>query len=95
MQLFLHTYLILLNAEGCAVGELNVIECRLEVFAFVAAEVAAFVVERHERHVILSVLAAHDAEGGVLEHFLPAFFGVAERTVGRFGFDAELPTGNP
>lgn len=60
------------NAEGCAVGELNVIECRLEVFAFVAAEVAAFVVERHERHVILSVLAAHDAEGGVLEHFLPA-----------------------
>ena len=89
MQLFLHTYLILLNAEGCAVGELDVIECGLEVFAFVAAEVAAFVVERHKGHVILTVLAAHDAEGGVLEHFLPAFFDVAEGAVGRLGLDAE------
>lgn len=77
------------DSEGCAVGELNIIECGLEVFAFVAAEVAAFVYERLERHVILSVLAAHDAERLVLLHFLPALLGVAERTVGRFGLDAE------
>ncbi len=76
------------DSEGCAVGELDVVEGSLEVFAFVAAEVAAFVVERHKRHVILAVLAAHDAEGSVLLHFLPAFLDVAEGTVGGFGFDA-------
>lgn len=76
------------DSEGCAVGELNIIECRLEAFAFVAAEVAAFVDERLERHVILSVLAAHYAEGSVLEHFLPALFDVMEGTVGKGGLDA-------
>lgn len=76
------------DSEGCAVGELNIIECGLEAFAFVAAEVAAFVVERLERHVILAVLADHDAEGSVLLRFLPAFLDVAEGTVGGFGFDA-------
>ena len=78
------------NAEGCAVGELDVIECGLEAFAFVAAEVAAFVVERLERHVILSVLAAHYAERLVLLHFPPALVCVMEWAVGRSGFDAEL-----
>lgn len=76
------------DSEGCAIGELDVIECGLEAFAFVAAEVAAFVVERHKRHVILAVLAAHDAEGSVLLHFLPAFLDVAEGTVGKGGLDA-------
>lgn len=83
------------DSEGCAVGELDIVDGGLEAFAFVAAGVAAFVDERHERHVILSVLAAHDAEGGVLLYLLPSFLGVAEGAVGRFGLDAELTTDKP
>lgn len=47
------------------------------------------------RSTVLGFIICYPSERYMLEHFLPAFFGVAERTVGRFGVDAELPTGNP
>lgn len=83
------------DSEGCAVGELDVIECGLEAFFSVAVEITNAIIERLESHVCLVVFATHNTEWLVFEHFLPTLVCVIEGTVGRFGFDAELTTGKP